>query len=351
MASKINMVLSNIDQIGTADAATNNTFIDVIGNKTDAASDAVATSSITAMIRYIVANLSTDTDVAAIIGELTTAAATGVVTDTDTMMAYIKQLVTELQVVDTNIDSILVDSNELQADWTDGGRLDLLLDGIKTVTDLLPDAGTLSSIAQEATIGTPAGADLSTDIAANQTDLDAIIVGTITNSTGADVASDVVTLDAIVDAEVVKDTASRIQTTTVTTVDGSVTPWTIAAHRLFTVTGVVKIEEIFAIVDETVVEGAGADNTCSIGIAGAVSSMIGATAGDDLVTNDIWATTTGNSIPNYTKLATDEQFIVKDTDIDLDVLGTNSITDGTLTLYCTWKPISVGATLVAAIWD
>jgi hypothetical protein len=34
------------------------------------------------------------------------------------------------------------------SDWIDGGRLDLLLDAIKAVTDLLPDSGALSSLAQ-----------------------------------------------------------------------------------------------------------------------------------------------------------------------------------------------------------
>ncbi len=42
-----------------------------------------------------------------------------------------------LNVIDTNIDSILADTNELQGDWTNGGRLDLLIDAIKAVTDQL----------------------------------------------------------------------------------------------------------------------------------------------------------------------------------------------------------------------
>ena len=37
--------------------------------------------------------------------------------------------------VDTIFDSILADTAELQTDWADGGRLDLLQDAIKTVTD------------------------------------------------------------------------------------------------------------------------------------------------------------------------------------------------------------------------
>ena len=33
-----------------------------------------------------------------------------------------------LATVDSNVDAILVDTNELQTDWADGGRLDLILD-------------------------------------------------------------------------------------------------------------------------------------------------------------------------------------------------------------------------------
>jgi len=48
---------------------------------------------------------------------------------------------------DTDIDAILVDTNELQTDWVNGGRLDLLIDAIKVITDALPDAGALSDLA------------------------------------------------------------------------------------------------------------------------------------------------------------------------------------------------------------
>lgn len=38
------------------------------------------------------------------------------------------------------------DTNELQGDWTNGGRLDLLLDAVKAVTDAIPDSGALTTI-------------------------------------------------------------------------------------------------------------------------------------------------------------------------------------------------------------
>lgn len=40
--------------------------------------------------------------------------------------------------LDTEIAAILADTNELQVDWTNGGRLDLLIDAIKAKTDLVP---------------------------------------------------------------------------------------------------------------------------------------------------------------------------------------------------------------------
>ena len=69
----------------------------------------------------------------------------------------------------------LADTNELQGDWTNGGRLDLLLDAIKAVTDLLPDAGALSDLAAILLAQGTFVVDNATDLAANQTDLDSIL--------------------------------------------------------------------------------------------------------------------------------------------------------------------------------
>jgi hypothetical protein len=43
-----------------------------------------------------------------------------------------------LAAVDTEVAAILADTNELQTDWANGGRLDLLIDAIKAKTDALP---------------------------------------------------------------------------------------------------------------------------------------------------------------------------------------------------------------------
>lgn len=44
--------------------------------------------------------------------------------------------------LDPDINNILTDTNELQTDWTDGGRLDVILDSIKAITDILPALST-----------------------------------------------------------------------------------------------------------------------------------------------------------------------------------------------------------------
>ena len=196
------MAVINVSQqfteIPAKDAVVNATWTDVIGNKTDVSAVTADVVSIVGLLRYIIANISTDTDVAALIGALNTAAATGAVGNSTTVMGYVKQLITDLRTVkgdldnggrlDLIIDDILADTAELQADWTNGGRLDLLLDAIKAVTDVLPNAGALSSLAQDSTVakasvlGAAVGASISADIASVKTDTTK--VGTVTNSGG-----------------------------------------------------------------------------------------------------------------------------------------------------------------------
>jgi len=53
-------------------------------------------------------------------------------------LATAANLATVAGYLDTEIAAILADTNELQVDWVDGGRLDLLIDAIKAKTDNLP---------------------------------------------------------------------------------------------------------------------------------------------------------------------------------------------------------------------
>lgn len=100
------------------------TIVDAIKAVTDLLPDGGALTTIDSNIDAILVD--TGTTIPATLAGLATAAA--------------------LATVDANVDLILVDTNELQTDWTNGGRLDLILDGIVSDTgDILSDIGALTS--------------------------------------------------------------------------------------------------------------------------------------------------------------------------------------------------------------
>ena len=74
---------------------------------------------------------------------------------------------TEMDSNSTQLAAIVADTNELQSEWVNGGRLDLLVDAIKAVTDALPDSGALTSLATAANLAT-----VDTVVNGIQTDLD-----------------------------------------------------------------------------------------------------------------------------------------------------------------------------------
>jgi len=60
-----------------------------------------------------------------------------------------------------DIDAILAETNELQTDWTNGGRLDLLIDAIKAITDRLPLlTTTVASVTDASNFVLTAGTDV-----------------------------------------------------------------------------------------------------------------------------------------------------------------------------------------------
>ena len=66
------------------------------------------------------------------------ALAADAVTEIQSGLATAAALTTIDDFLDTEIAAILADTNELQTDWVNGGRLDLLIDAIKAKTDNLP---------------------------------------------------------------------------------------------------------------------------------------------------------------------------------------------------------------------
>jgi hypothetical protein len=178
----------------------------------------------------------------------------------------------------TDLDATLADTNELQTDWANGGRLDLIVDAILDDTDLIDDGTSgLAKIATDVAailvdtsttlqgeldgiqadtediqskIGTPAGVSVSADIAAVKAETASILDDTdlIDDATSglAKIATDVAailvdtgtTLDDLIDAIKAKTDSltftvagqvdSNIESVNGTTVTGSGTegdPW------------------------------------------------------------------------------------------------------------------------------
>jgi len=58
--------------------------------------------------------------------------------------------------IPADLDAVLADTNELQGDWTDGGRLDLIIDALATTADLLDKLG---AVGEAASTGDPNATD------------------------------------------------------------------------------------------------------------------------------------------------------------------------------------------------
>lgn len=87
--------------------------------------------------------------------------------------------------LDLILDGILADTGELQTDWVNGGRLDLLLDGVKTKTDYLPSvaAGGAGGVF---IAGANAATSITTALTANLTgNITGNLSGTVGSVTGA----------------------------------------------------------------------------------------------------------------------------------------------------------------------
>ncbi|TQF41166.1 hypothetical protein UNPF46_08580 [Bradyrhizobium sp. UNPF46] len=111
------------------------------------------------------------------------------------------------------------------------------------------------------------------------------------------------------------------------------------ATTLFTVTGDV-IVAIFAVCTEDL---AGASATLEVGIAGNTAALIAQTVGTTIDLGEIW---TGTNPPTVASMPADK-ILTNGTDI-IQTIATANVTDGELTYYCLWVPLTAGASVVAA---
>lgn len=138
------------------------------------------------------------------------AIAADAVTEIQAGLATAAALATVDDFLDTEIAAILADTNELQTDWVNGGRLDLLIDAIKAKTDALPAApAATGDIPSAASI---ADAVWDEDATAHQTQ------GTFGQAIG-DPAADTDTIWGLVNTNLNATVGSRASQTSLDTVD------------------------------------------------------------------------------------------------------------------------------------
>lgn len=119
--TNVSALATNVDAILTDTGTTLDGRIPaaLVGGRMDASVGAMAANVITA---------------AATAADFTTEVTTGLAT-----AAAVTAVDGKIDTIDTNVDAILVDTNELQTDWVDGGRLDLLIDSIVSKVDAVDD--------------------------------------------------------------------------------------------------------------------------------------------------------------------------------------------------------------------
>lgn len=165
--TEVAAILASVDtEVAAILADTNEIQIDwADGGRLDAILDARASQSSVNTIDGIVDDILLDTAEIGTAGAgLTEAGGTGdhltalaSQSSVNTLAGYVDtEVAAILAAVDTEIAAILADTGELQTDWADGGRLDLLLDAVKAVTDALGStaAGRLKLSAETMVPGT-----------------------------------------------------------------------------------------------------------------------------------------------------------------------------------------------------
>lgn len=116
----------------------------------------------------------------------------------------------------------------------------------------------------------------------------------------------------------------------------------------FTVTGHVMLR-IFGVTGGTALASTGTNGTLAVGISGSTTIYLGTTTADgtNFVAGAVWIDTSPTLKSEAFVAANLVWHLVSSVTVIVTV-ATNSMTAGVLTLYCEWRPLSSGATVVAA---
>jgi len=114
----------------------------------------------------------------------------------------------------------------------------------------------------------------------------------------------------------------------------------------FTVTGDVFVR-VVGVVGATAIQSTSGTTTLSVGTTESAGSMIGATTIDnsDFAATDVWVDT--SPAADSERMTEDWVVIGGGADVIL-TRNVDDLTQGTLTLYCEWRPLSANGSVVAA---
>ena len=132
------------------------------------------------------------------------------------------------------------------------------------------------------------------------------------------------------------------------TPDASAGNWTAASWDVFTVTGEVYVHAAFAVVDEALT-GA---STLAFGVSGTTGCLIASTtaAATNLdAVNDVWIGRSTASYARYNGEVDGGGVILSDCSVELTVSAA-SVTNGQLTFYILYTPISSDGLVEADTW-
>lgn len=303
---------------------------------TDIASVQTDTTAIVSFQQVPTADGTANVALRDVVGNKTDAAAAGAVSTTESVMAYAKQLVTELAVVDEFQDVPAAD-NTLNAQTNEviGNKADAAATGAVTSTDTL--VGYVKQLVTELAV-----VDEFHDVPAADATANAQMNEVIGNKTDAAATATVSTTESLM--AYLKQLVTA-QPKIVSKAYADLTGYDSAIA--FTITGDVLVR-VWGVVGATGITCTSGTTQLSVGTAEDPDACLPLTVVDnaDFAATDVWVD--NNPEDDAGSVVTSSQVVIGG-GADL-TLGRNvdDLTAGTLTLYCEWVPLSTNGNVVAA---
>ena len=200
----------------------------------------------------------------------------------------------------------------------------------------------------DATAGELIGTGLASDLEAKVDVITSVLSGTdgIASFPAGALAANAVSLAEVV-RYISEHQAPRVTVKNFAAAGSSLTTG-LSPVAAFTVTGTVMLR-IFGAVGATPLASTLNNGTLAVGISGSTTTYLGTTTADgtNFIASAVWIDTSPTLL-SESFVAANLVWHVNNGAPVIVTVATNSMTAGILNLYCEWKPVSAGATVVAA---